>query len=369
MSKYLSSKIKVISFIAIIMVVFTHCYNFKDNFLMPTTIISEGLNYGTFIEYFICNGLSRTSVPIFFIISGYLFFVSFRFTGVGYIDKLKSRVKSLLIPYIIWTVISMGICFSLWDVDIMPVNDMIANLEVGGLMQVFLNPPNFQFWFVKQLIIYVVLSPIIYLLIRFGVIRILYLSAMLYLWSIDIGILFNIINVEALFYFSLGAYLAILNKEKFILKERSKKTVITLFMSWIIMLVIKTILCGIISIEESTIDILILHKVSVVIGIVSMWFGLDYIMKNDKLVTKTLKITSHTFFIFCFHEPLLDFVIQYSLINICDNTLFNVLTFFIYPIVTIILSILISKLLLYFAPSLHNILTGGRGTRKINYLK
>lgn len=219
MHKYLSIKIKVISFIAIIMVVFTHCYNFKDNFLTSTTIITEGLNYGTFIEYFLCNGLSRASVPIFFMISGYLLFLSFRFTVVGYIDKIKSRAKSLFIPYVIWSVISMGICLIFWGVDIMPVNDMKGNLELGGFIQVFLNPPNFQFWFIKQLIIFVILSPIIYLLIKFKVTRFIYLLIMLYLWSIDIGMLFNIINVEALLYFSLGSYLAITNKEQFILKK------------------------------------------------------------------------------------------------------------------------------------------------------
>lgn len=369
MNKYLSLKIKVISFIAIIMVVFTHCYNFKDNFLTVTTIITEGLNYGTFIEYFICNGLSRASVPIFFLISGYLFFLSFEFSVSGYFSKIKSRFKSLFIPYVLWSFISMGICLIFWGVDIMPVNDMKANLEIGGFVQGFLNPPNFQFWFVKQLIIYSVLSPIFYLLLKCKITRIIYLLAVLFLWLIDFGSIFNVIEVEALLFFSLGAYLSIAKKEDIILKEKSKNVVSVILAMWIITLVIKTVLCGVLSKDDFTTVILILYKVSVLIGIFSMWFGLDYLMKNEKFTKNILRFTPHTFFIFCFHEPILDFVVQYSLINISDGTLFNTITFFIYPIVTIILAILISKLLMKYFSGVHNILTGSRGTKKINLLK
>lgn len=142
-----------------------------------------------------------------------------------------------------------------------------------------------------------------------------------------------------------------------------------LFTSWIILLIIKTILCGIMSVEESTILILVLHKISVIVGVISMWIVMDYVMKNKSFVEKILKLTPHTFFIFCFHEPLLDFVIQYSIMNIGNTTLFNVITFFIYPVLTIIVAILVSELMIKYIPALHNILTGSRGTRKINFVK
>lgn len=223
MNKYLSLKIKVISFIAIIMVVFLHCYNFQDNFLVSTTIITEGLNIATFVEYFLCNGLNRVAVPIFFMISGYLFFLSFKFTKYGYFSKIKSRFVSLAIPYILWSLISMGICLIFWGVDIMPVDSMKLNLESGGLLQVFLNPPNFQFWFILQLILYVIISPIIYLLIKFNPTRIVYLIGLFVMWFIDKGIpsIGGVtIVTEAIFFYSIGAYLAITNKKDIILKEK-----------------------------------------------------------------------------------------------------------------------------------------------------
>ena len=84
------------------MVVFLHCYNFTDNFLLPQTTISEGLNIATFIEFFLCNGFTRIAVPIFFMISGYLFFLTYKLSIEKYFYKVKSRFLSLMIPYLIW---------------------------------------------------------------------------------------------------------------------------------------------------------------------------------------------------------------------------------------------------------------------------
>lgn len=372
MNKYLSLKIKIISFIAIIMVVFLHCYNFQDNFLVSTTIITEGLNIATYIEYFLCNGLTRVAVPIFFMISGYLFFLTFKCSLSGYFSKIKSRFLSLAVPYIIWTLISIGICCLLWGVDIMPVNDMKANLESGGLLQVFLSPPNFQFWFIIQLIIYVIFSPVIYLLIKFKPTRIVYLLVLFCMWFMDNGIpsigLISIVT-EAIFFFSIGAYLAITNKKDMILKEKEKNTVIITTAIWILILAVKTFMCATFSPDADTKIILVLYKLSIPIGIFSTWFGLDHIIKNEKFTKKVLSLAPHTFFIFCFHEPLLDFVIQYSIYNISTSISFSLISYFVYPTITIILAIIVSKILMKYVPVIHNILTGSRGTRKIEIEK
>lgn len=368
MNKYLSSKIKIISFIAIIMVVFLHCYNFQDNFLVSTTIITEGLNIATFIEYFLCNGLNRVAVPIFFMISGYLFFLSFKFTTYGYFSKIKSRFISLAIPYILWSLISMGICLIFWGVDIMPVDSMKSSLESGGLLQVFLNPPNFQFWFILQLILYVIISPIIYLIIKFKPTRIVYLIGLFVMWFIDKGIpsIGGVtIVTEAIFFYSIGSYLAITNKKDIILEEKQKNTIIVTTVIWIAILIIKTFMCATFNLDADTTIILVLYKLSVLIGIFSVWFGLDHLMKNEKFTNKILSLTPHTFFIFCFHEPLLDFVIQYSINNISTSIPFSLISYFVYPTITIILAIIVSKVLIKYIPFIHNILTGSRGTRKI----
>ena len=46
--------------------------------------------------------LPKVSVPLFFFISGFLFFFNVDFTKNIYFKKLRSRIKTLFIPYIFW---------------------------------------------------------------------------------------------------------------------------------------------------------------------------------------------------------------------------------------------------------------------------
>ncbi|NLK23841.1 MAG: acyltransferase [Clostridiales bacterium] len=317
MNKYLSSKIKIISFICIIMVVFLHCYNFTDNFLLPQTTISEGLNIATFIEFFLCNGFTRIAVPIFFMISGYLFFLTYKLSIEKYFYKVKSRFLSLMIPYLIWSIIGIGLCYLLKNIDIMPINDMKTNYSDGGFFNVLYNPPNFQFWFIKQLFIYTILSPIIYLLVKYKIPSCIYFALIFIAWFLDLPF-GPIIVCEALMFFSFGASLAVRDKSSIIMGKISKNKIIISLILWLVILCLKTVLAGI--------------------------FTQD--------------------FIYCFHEPLLDIVIQYTLVFLANSFAFNLVTYFIYPTCAILIAILLSSILLKYAPSLRNILTGNRGTRR-----
>src|SRR4051794_27691780 len=75
-----------------VMVVFIHSTN------TSSTSIFAGI-----IENFIADGIARIAVPIFFSISGFLFFMKFKLTASFYFDKFRKRFSTLFIPYIIWS--------------------------------------------------------------------------------------------------------------------------------------------------------------------------------------------------------------------------------------------------------------------------
>lgn len=106
MNDYLSKKIKFLSFFAMIGVVYCHTYNYFDRFLQSRTVLSEGANPGAMLQFFISNGLVRFAVPLFFIFSGHLFFVHFEFTWKGYLQKVLKRVRTLVVPFLIWTALA-----------------------------------------------------------------------------------------------------------------------------------------------------------------------------------------------------------------------------------------------------------------------
>lgn len=97
MNTYLSYKLKVLSLIAIIFVVFIHAnINIPDS----TNFLYEN---SAFLQYFISQGITRTAVPMFFIISGYLYFISFDGTLNTYLIKTNKIISITIFYYIFFS--------------------------------------------------------------------------------------------------------------------------------------------------------------------------------------------------------------------------------------------------------------------------
>lgn len=108
----LSQVITALRFPLIVLVLFVHS-NFKgvsfawDNALKASFSLPIGninLSLGTFID-FISGSLAPLANPFFFFISGLLFFHCKQFTRKVYINKIRHRLQSLLIPYILWNLL------------------------------------------------------------------------------------------------------------------------------------------------------------------------------------------------------------------------------------------------------------------------
>src|SRR5687767_715464 len=79
---YLSRKLKVLSLGAIILVVFIHAHN-EDVKFASGELTGEQSYLVLFVENFFSKGIARIATPMFFAISGFLFFKSFDFTVDG----------------------------------------------------------------------------------------------------------------------------------------------------------------------------------------------------------------------------------------------------------------------------------------------
>lgn len=118
--------------------------------------------------------LGQSCVPAFFIISGYLFYYSEKsFSYKTYIAKLKRRCKTLLIPYLLWNGIgsivflikSLVFNYSSYGIIMADKVNFIKYLE-GFIMVYNTNPYDAPMWFIRNLIIIVFFSPVIYTLAR-----------------------------------------------------------------------------------------------------------------------------------------------------------------------------------------------------------
>ena len=93
--------LELLRFPLAIVVVICHVFTTKN--------IDSVEQYPIFIELnkFIDAFLRGISVPVYFLISGYVFFLCEKFDKHTYGNKLNNRIKSLLIPYIIWNTMAI----------------------------------------------------------------------------------------------------------------------------------------------------------------------------------------------------------------------------------------------------------------------
>lgn len=210
MNENLSDTINMLRVLLCILIVFLH---------MGTT----GMTYQEFhapqlfktVSSFISLA-SRIAVPLFFTISGYLFFISYDNTFVNYKRKIKNRAKHLLQPVFIFTSIYLILYFTAQQLS------HTANLFSGQHKLVidynwldFLNAyTGFftkegmfagQFWFLRNLFIISLASPLLFYLFRYLQVTLLAITGVLYilhpLLHIDCYIM------ETIFFFSLGGWI------------------------------------------------------------------------------------------------------------------------------------------------------------------
>ena len=111
--KYLSETIGVLRFPLMVCIVLRHIIIWnKEKYLL----VNE-------IDHFITETFTLIAVPLFFFMSGFLFFNGVdRFGRSEYFNKLKSRVKRLLIPYLLWGVFVVGVKYVFWMIGLENAN-------------------------------------------------------------------------------------------------------------------------------------------------------------------------------------------------------------------------------------------------------
>lgn len=118
------------------------------------------------------GGICQIAVPVFFFISGYLFFLKLDdWNWSTWIRKLKSRVNSLLVPYLIWNVLAF-LATAIMTIKSPHPTDYYHYFIDNGCLRIFWDmpggssPADFPLWFIRDLMVCVVLSPAIWWLLK-----------------------------------------------------------------------------------------------------------------------------------------------------------------------------------------------------------
>ena len=167
----------------------------------------------------IIGKLTLIAPAIFFMMSAYLFFYKGFSTSI-YKSKLKKRIKTLLIPYLIWNLLYL---LYIWTVQTFAPSligsgrKMVADYSFCDFLNSFWNfggmyygmPVLYAFWFIRDLLVINLFAPIVYFLLNkmdFIIILILicfYIFNPLKLMATDLD------WVKAILFYFIGAYYAI----------------------------------------------------------------------------------------------------------------------------------------------------------------
>lgn len=186
-----------------IFIVYIHAFNQTPANDNACIIWSNG--YFDFIRIFISQGITRVGVPMFALFAGY-FFGGNVFGLEFYKSKIKNRINSVLIPYVVWNIIAFIFLFLYAYLTHKTTSIADYAEHWGGLYGMFINwghtPIDGPLWFMRDLLITIVVSPILYyLLTRLKV----FFLILLYLVYLS-GVLDSIMPITILTFFSIGYY-------------------------------------------------------------------------------------------------------------------------------------------------------------------
>lgn len=357
------SKITNIQFLLSIFIVFIHAGSTAINLPGSETKYVFGMNISTIVQTFFSQGLCRVAVPLFLCISGYLFFKSFDGTFKGYAIKLKKRFFSLVIPYLFW---SGAVFFAFYFAQKVPALSPYFTTRNAGqlslkiiLEDIILNSYNSPLWFCRYLIVFAILSICIYWIVK----KAWFIALPIAFYGWFIGFPFSVgFRMDAVFFYLLGAFVAIHND--FILKLYSYilKFDIFIILSFFILLVFNTYFyckqqpLDVINGNYDTLSLYI-QKITIIFGCLAVWFGYDRIFNTD---TPIWKVSQYSFFIFVCHHPIVNILKKLILKIIGISNLNSLITYFLSAAITIVFVILFAILLKKVLPQLYKYISGNR---------
>ena len=287
------------------------------------------------LVYNFLNNLATMAVPIYFGLSGYLFFRNCGWNSIG--RKIRSRVKTVVVPYLFWNLFFYGVY---GIIEKVPAIGSRMNVEMPEitlkvlLLDQYANPP---LWFLPKLFLLQLFTPIgLWLFQKFKHLNLIWIVAFV---VADIVVDFGYSNpVHWISIFYGAGYLSYFYSKK--IENLS---------------------------DDVSISRLLIYGITLVLFIVQSFslkwlfaplFWLTLMIAIRNVPTRDFMKTS--FFIFCTHYFVVLVVRKLLLMTFGTSTTAMFLCYIVTFIITIILLTLVGMIFRKTIPKVYSVVCGGR---------
>lgn len=355
-SEETSKRITSLRFLLIVFVVFIHANlkadvalnYYKLDFIQPKWI--------EVIKNVITETVGGAAVPLFFFFASFLQFSK----NDKYKTLLKKKSKSLFLPYIVWTCITMLLYFIAQSIPRTasffqnPIN-IVRNWNGFDWLKVFTYhhisesgkfPLVYQFWFLRELIIFIILSPVLkFLCEKFSGLMIVIISVVALK---GIPLLFTV-SSSALFFYLAGYYCAEYKIDYFKIADKLKIYEYLILLAFAMTF---SIICD------------GKYNFGLITTIISCTFFLKlsyFFVRTEKVYSKLKYLSGFSFFLYAIHTPFLGSAINKITQRIIPlHGILCLVQFLLAAFLTMIIGTLIGIVLKKICFPLFCLLNGGR---------
>ena len=344
-----SIRLAALRFPLITLVIYIHARSGTITFGDATVSFNSSIVDG--VKRTISDGIARTAVPLFFLLSGYLIFYgqkTWSWTGFG--AKIRRRVDTLLVPYVFWN-LALFIILAIVQSTSLRVffnsSGILRNMTwqqqavwVLGLQRY---PINYQFWFIRDLMILVLSGPLWFLLARQIWVAVMAIAGLAIFWVFDVWPI-EVPAIEAVLFFFVGTAAGIHAKDIFNGPPLAA-TVIAYF----------ALLIAFILTQGTAAESFVQHAL-VGLGIL---VALGVVRKLPRRFLEPVALLAPvSFFVFAVHEPLTTTLLKISYRVLPVSNAMALSVYLLVPIIVIVLALFLHRIALTIAPGLTRRVTG-----------
>ena len=356
----LSQTINFARIALIVGLVFLHYEWFPNARVSPFRGLDPTHNQvATFVQSFVLFFFFSV-VPLLSMVSGWLFFSFQSDAAEALRSRIRRRFASLYLPLVFWNALFLAILLLLFQIN--PGHRLLAEMNINlnsagpldylnAVFAVTEHPIGFQFWFVRDLFVTVLVSPFLWLLLtRAPLLGAVFLGAA-WLVGHDLWIFFR---ADVVFFFYLGGWIRL----RGIPVEIGARATGVFLAAYIVMCAVRTLAPYVVDGDPFILQVM--TRSMRLVGVVACW-GLFQRIAPTPIGGLVARFGGLAFFLHAAHFPLIAEVklILWDLLP-AETQAWMLVHYLVSVVITVALGIGLGLLLTRSAPKAFALLNGGR---------